>query len=335
VTGTDPYFTDGHPQNFKRKKETPMNKFRFTLASLAVMTLTLFVFSSAQAQNTRSWVSGVGDDLNPCSRTAPCKTFSGAMSKTAVNGVINALDPAGFGAVTITKSVTIDGTPTGTAGILNAGTSGVIINITSATDTRKSVTIKGVTIDGAGSGARGFNIVGATAVHVIDCVIEGQNGSPGHGIDDSRIAGGFLEVNNTTITNNTGNGLNVNPSSGSNSIHLHMSNSRVQGNAGSGVVLGSNVKATIYNSVFTQNVAGIFASQTAGGSTEVNVDHCVVSNNVTGFQANTSGSLIRVSNTTAVNNTTLAFVVGTGLVSSYSNNQTGGLAFPSAPTAPQ
>src|SRR4051794_26872782 len=63
----------------------------------------------ASAQATRTWVSGVGDDVNPCSRTAPCKTWAGAISKTAVGGVINALDDGGFGAVTITKAITIDG----------------------------------------------------------------------------------------------------------------------------------------------------------------------------------------------------------------------------------
>src|SRR5213079_387888 len=91
----------------------------------------------AQAQAPRTWVSGVGDDLNPCSRTAPCKTFAGAISKTAKDGEINCLDSGGFGAVTIIKSITIDGTPV-MAGILNGsangGFSGVIINITDPAD---------------------------------------------------------------------------------------------------------------------------------------------------------------------------------------------------------
>src|SRR6185436_2416724 len=110
-----------------------MNKFRFTLKVAVIATFLLAFASLAQAQATRTWVSGVGDDANPCSRTAPCKTFAGAISKTAVDGEIDALDPAGFGAVTITKSITIDGSPTGVAGLLNAGTSGAIINITSGT----------------------------------------------------------------------------------------------------------------------------------------------------------------------------------------------------------
>src|SRR6059036_1925940 len=80
------------------------------VAAAAMVALPAFWATAAQAQATRTWVSGVGDDVNPCSRTAPCKTFAGAISKTAVNGEINCLDPGGFGAVTISKGLTIDGT---------------------------------------------------------------------------------------------------------------------------------------------------------------------------------------------------------------------------------
>src|SRR5216110_3192735 len=104
-----------------------MNKFRFTINALAIAIFTFAFASMAQAQATRTWVSGVGDDVNPCSRTAPCKTFAGAISKTASPGIINCLDPGGFGAVTITKSITID--CTGTIGsVLSSGVQGVVIN---------------------------------------------------------------------------------------------------------------------------------------------------------------------------------------------------------------
>src|SRR5436305_1242051 len=115
--------------NFNRKKRRlQMTKFRFTIQLVAIA-IFMFAFASlAQAQATRTWVSGVGDDVNPCSRTAPCKTFAGAISKTADNGEIDCLDPGGFGAVTITKSIVLDGG--GTLGsILGGGTpSCVIIN---------------------------------------------------------------------------------------------------------------------------------------------------------------------------------------------------------------
>src|SRR6059036_2342289 len=106
-----------------------MNKFRFTLNVLAIAIFTFAFASIAQAQATRTWVSGVGDDVNPCSRTAPCKTFAGAISKTATGGEIDCLDPGGFGAVTITKSITIDGTHgAGFGSILASAVTGVIIN---------------------------------------------------------------------------------------------------------------------------------------------------------------------------------------------------------------
>src|SRR5438094_10514769 len=104
-----------------------MNKFRFTIKFLFIATFLLAFASIAQAQATRTWVSGVGDDVNPCSRTAPCKTFAGAISKTADGGEIDALDPGGFGTVTITKSITIDGGAT-LASILASGVTGVNIN---------------------------------------------------------------------------------------------------------------------------------------------------------------------------------------------------------------
>lgn len=312
-----------------------MNKFRLAINLLA-LAIFMFAFAAvAQAQATRTWVSGVGDDANPCSRTAPCKTFAGAISKTAKDGEIDALDPAGFGAVTITKSITIDGSATGVAGLLNASFNGVIINITDPADVRKSATLRAISINGAGSGLDGIKILAATKVFVENCFVTGQNGSPGNGIDDIRSGGGFLEVNNSSFTNSA-NGISVNPSSGSSQIDVHIMNTRTQGNSSSGMFFGSNVKATILSCAITHNiVAGVFAQQTAGGTTDVNVDQSMVSNNVAGFQANTGSAVIRVSNTTAVGNSNLAVVAGGGQVSSYGNNQTAGAVFPSTPTGQQ
>jgi hypothetical protein len=310
-----------------------MNKFRFTIKVLAIATFMFAFASMTQAQATRTWVSGVGDDANPCSRTAPCKTFAGAISKTAKDGEIDALDPAGFGAVTITKSITIDGSATGVAGLLNSLTNGIVINITDAADVRKAVTLRAISINGGGSALDGVKIFAAQRVFVEHCFIAGQNGSPGNGIEDIRTAGGFLEVFDCTIINNNGSGIKVNPTG--NHINVHIANSRVSGNVSNGFFAGGIVNATIFNSVFTQNDgAGIFASQT-GGSTDVNVDQCVVSNNTTGFQSNTAATIIRVSNTTAISNGNLAVTAGGGAVSSYGNNQTAGAGFPSSGTLQQ
>ncbi|MEP6911589.1 MAG: hypothetical protein ABI923_02475 [bacterium] len=178
-----------------------MNYLRSGLrVSLVVAVISTFA-SFAQAQATRTWVSGVGDDVNPCSRTAPCKTFAGAISKTAMGGVINAVDSGGFGAVTISKSITIDGTGV-LAGILGAMTNGISINITDPKDTAKAVRIRGLTIDGVGTGVQGINVVAANSVTIEDTVIDGftKNGI--------NAVAGDVYITNTAIRNN-GVGINT------------------------------------------------------------------------------------------------------------------------------
>lgn len=135
------------------------------------------IAAPAQAQAQRTWVSGVGDDANPCSRTSPCKTFAGAISKTAAGGAINVLDPGGFGAVTITKSITIDGS--GSFGsISNLGTTAVIINAPGDAD----VILRGLDIIGGLSGSvagtcggiAGVSVIAARSVRLDDVRISGQ-----------------------------------------------------------------------------------------------------------------------------------------------------------------
>src|SRR5262250_4011358 len=96
-------------------------------------------------QASRTWVSGVGDDVNPCSRTAPCKTWAGAISKTAAGGEIDALDPGGFGALTITKSLTLDGGGGQVASTLVAGTNGLVVSLPSTSDV---VIIRNIRLNG-------------------------------------------------------------------------------------------------------------------------------------------------------------------------------------------
>src|SRR5947207_6028847 len=124
------------------------------LRFLATIVLTAGFATAAHAQATRTWVSGVGDDANPCSRTAPCKTFAGAISKTAAGGEIDVLDPGGFGAVTITKGITIDGNAT-FASVLGSGTNGVVVNA-GAGDV---VTLRNLSIDGGGTGLNGVRFL--------------------------------------------------------------------------------------------------------------------------------------------------------------------------------
>ena len=305
-----------------------MNKLRFTLMALAVMAFTLVAFSSAEAQS-RTWVSGVGDDMNPCSRTAPCKTFSGAISKTAVNGEINCLDPGAFGALTITKSIQVDCHEV-FAGVTNPAASGVSIAFDSfsVSDTRKSVRLRNINYAGVDTGLRGISITGGagvtgTEVYIEDCRIDGNFGSPGNGIRDARNGGGLLSVSNTTIKNMSGSGITSTAANGAPNLKMVLSRVQVF-NCNYGVAVSTNSKVTIYDSVFSGNTnAGVYAEDfDGGGQSEIAVDHCIVTDNATGFQASTN-STIRVSNTTAMYNTALF----TGTVLSYSNNQAGGAAF--------
>src|SRR3954464_5068893 len=152
---------------------------RFAKLAPALALIALALPSAASAQATRTWVSGVGDDVNPCSRTAPCKTFAGAISKTAAGGEINCLDPGGFGGVTITKALAIKCRYT-EGGVLVAGTNAIVVNA----GVNDKVTIAGLDINGlngtASPGLNGIRILSARHVNIIDNELYGFNGA---GID--------------------------------------------------------------------------------------------------------------------------------------------------------
>src|SRR5688572_6068952 len=194
-----------------------MTSFNPTIKALFVVTFMLVVASAAQAQATRTWVSGVGDDVNPCSRTAPCKTFAGAISKTAKDGEISVLDPGGYGAVTITKSIYINGTHgAGYGSILNVLVNGVNVNITDPLDVRKAVRLRALDINGASQGINGVSILAANNVFIEDSVIDGNTGNgttTGIGIRVATGATTNLYVSDTMIHKNV-TGIRVSSTAG-------------------------------------------------------------------------------------------------------------------------
>lgn len=146
-----------------------MNSLRLRrFAALAVFTALVGLNSVAHGQASRTWVSGVGDDVNPGSRTAPCKTFAGAISKTAAAGEISVLDPGGYGAVTITKAITIDGSGT-IAGITSSGVNAIIVNA----GTNDIVILRNIIINGLGTGLAGVRVLSARAVLIENCAMTG------------------------------------------------------------------------------------------------------------------------------------------------------------------
>ena len=153
---------------------------------------------SAMAQATRTWVSGVGDDVNPCSRTAPCKTFAGAISKTAPGGEIDALDPGGYGAVTITKAITIDGGAGQVAGVLVSGTNGIVIQA-GATDV---VRLRNLDINGVGTGLNGIRFLNGAGLEVHNVQIYGFT-QQGISFEPPAGVSSLLKVSDSSIENNT------------------------------------------------------------------------------------------------------------------------------------
>jgi hypothetical protein len=299
-----------------------MNKIMFILRTSIFAGIILAAASlTAQAQATRTWVSGVGDDVNPCSRTAPCKTFAGAISKTATNGEINCLDPAGYGAVTVAKSITIDCEDT-QGSILSAGTNGVIVNITAVTDTKKAFMLRGVSINGAGTGINGIRVLSAAQVTLDEVVIQGVTQ---HGLSLETTTGTTkVNVGNSLIRNNAGNGINSFIIGGS--VTLAIADSKIYANSNTGINLSNGTKASVSNTTISGNGTGV-----ATFNAEMAVSSCDVSHNTVGVTAST-GSTIRLSGNTITNNGTGLNITG-GIITSFTNNMRQGNTIEGSPTS--
>lgn len=212
----------------------------------------------AAAQATRTWVSGVGDDANPCSRTAPCKTFAGAISKTATGGVISVLDPGGFGALTITKAISLQTDPS-LGGILAAGTNGIIVNAANA-----EIVINGLIFDGAGTGLNGIRILSARSVSLNDCLFRAFRGTGGVAVDVAPSAGLVaVTVSNCTITGNKV-GVKAAPTA-TGTARVVLDNVIIERNTLGGIIAdGGNATVAMSDSIVKDNANGL--STANGGS---------------------------------------------------------------------
>ena len=281
-----------------------------------------------EAQATRTWVSGVGDDANPCSRTAPCKTFAGAISKTATNGEINVLDPGGFGGVTITKAITISSEGF-EAGVLVSGTNAIIINAPSTAN----VVLRGLDIEGLGTGLSGIRVLAAGTVTIENCTV---NNFITAGIDVQPTTGVFLFIKDTTVRNNrntsTGGGILLKPGVGG-SVRASLDNVRSERNL-FGLRAENNTETVARNSSFTGSVltatanSGIGVNAIGTSNAQINLENCIVSNNTSiGVQASGTNTFVRVSNTMITNNNGVGInPTASGQVLSFGNNRVAGNA---------
>jgi hypothetical protein len=281
---------------------------------LAVLVFTCAFASLAQAQATRTWVSGVGDDANPCSRTAPCKTFAGAISKTAACGEIDVIDPGGFGTVTITKAITIDGAGT-MASILATGTTGVIINVGSTSDV---VTLRNLSINGACTGVFGVRVIGnmPKAVNIEDCVIFRFSNN---GIEYNTTAGTLGELNvRNSVVRETLDAVSAQTSVGIVKGTL-VNSSFTGGTNGLRAKRNSRVHADRCN--FSGNTSdGVFADGT-GGTGVADITNSLISNNTgAGIEAN-AGGVGRINNCDIFANAGTGALVGAGEIDTWGNNR--------------
>jgi hypothetical protein len=285
--------------------------FRLILAATLIA-----ISTSSYGQATRTWVSGVGDDANPCSRTAPCKTFAGAISKTAAKGEINVLDPGGFGAVTITKSITIDGGGM-LAGVLTSAANAINVNA-GPTD---AVILRGLDINGVGTATAGVKFNSGQSLTVEKCVIYGFTGN---GIDATCSAAGRLIVDDCTIFR-TGVGILLRPTS---SVVASVRKTAVNLST-TGIRAEANGFATVSDSSFTSNSAnGIVAI--SGGV--INASHSISSQNAGGIYAN--AGTIRITDMLVVDNSAHGLLPMTAnSILSFGDNKVAGNTPDNAPSS--
>jgi hypothetical protein len=314
-----------------------MRNISLALSLLGAILIHVLPGTPAQAQATRTWVSGVGDDANPCSRTAPCKTFAGAISKTAVGGEINVLDPGGFGAVTITKAISIINEGE-IAGVLVSGTNGIVVQA-GASDV---VTLRGLNIDGLNTGLAGIRFTSGGALHVENCRIYQFE----VGINFEPSGASQLSVSNTIVRDNTtvtAEGIRIRPTgTGTADVileHVQAINnsSGIVATAGGSGGAGTVVNIAVHDSVASGNSnVGIFArSQVGGPNVIMTLDHVAATSNGTGVQADGSdmgAGGIAFSNTQVSGNGQGLLSTLGGVLASFGNNYVIGNGTDGAPT---
>ena len=265
------------------------------LSLLATALMAVLYSAPASAQATRTWVSGVGNDVNPCSRTAPCKTFAGAISKTATGGEINCLDPGGFGGVTITKAITISCEGV-TGGVLVAGSNGIIVNAPAGSN----VYLKGLDIQGVSNALNAISFTSGGGLVVDNCVIRGFNSANGLAIRFAPSTNATLNVVNTIVHNNGsaagGGGIQVAPT-------------------GAATV----AKAMLDRVTVDRNFVGV-AAVGVGGASEMMIMNSTIANNASfGVVASGAGATVRIGSSSIANNGAAA--TSGANVLSYGNNQ--------------
>ncbi|MEA2563467.1 MAG: hypothetical protein QOH06_4971 [Acidobacteriota bacterium] len=285
-----------------------MRRLSLTIAVMAI--ISVFSLWPATAQVNRTWVSGLGDDDNPCSRTSPCKTFAGALSKTAPGGEIRALDVADFGAVTITKSITISSGGVEAGVIVSSGISAITVNAGNS----DTVVLRGLDIEGLGTGLTGIKVLAAGSVHIENCMI---NRFTQFGIDfvptSATVTTSQLHISNTMIRNNLGassGGIRIKPGANVSGVGM-IENTQLRNNH-VGLRVEDNSKVTAKNSTAASNTTAGFLAVGNTLAASLNLASCVAIGNINGVKADLANATIRVSDCMIAGNTTAGLNTSAG-----------------------
>lgn len=278
--------------------------------------VSLVLASAAQSQTvSRTWVSGIGDDANPCSRTSPCKTFNGALQKTTAGGEVDALDPGPYGTTNITRAVTIDGGGF-VASVIAAGTTGILINA----GTNDVIIIRNVQVMGTGTGVSGVKVTSAKAVVLDNMRINGMGTSPARGIDVQNVGLVHLTIRNTHVEGNTGIGA-VFQGVFANTVVADVSHSSFTNNGSHGIYATSGARVALHDVVSSENaIAGLVVD---GTGTAVSVLGSSFTNNTgPGVQAGTgtaTTAMISLSKSAITGNSPGVQISG-GVVQTHQDN---------------
>ena len=279
-----------------------MSKVRFTVRTMGFVILTLAFTSLAQDQATRTWVSGVGDDVNPCSRTAPCKTFAGAISKTATGGEISVLDPGGYGTLTVTKAITVDGgTGAGWGSTLFSSVNGFVINITTNLTTDK-VILRNLSINGAGTtlGVDGVRFLDGAELTMENLSIFNYSGD---GLEVNQAQACRVNMRDVTFSHG---GIGIRSTSTVASVVMRLQDVRVNAMNSHGIQATNNTAIFAKNVSATRNgLSGVGDGFRAEGNSTINCVSCdSFANFSTGYNAVGLSANIRIIDSDSFNNTT-------------------------------
>lgn len=295
------------------------------LSVLTFVAVALFGATSMSALPSRTWVSGLGDDSQPCSRTLPCKTFAGAIVKTAPGGEIDALDAGAYGLVVITQAITIDGGGGQVTSVLDPDQK-LPNGITVQAGPKDVVTLRNLRINGVGVATNGIRFTSGLALHIEHCSIFSWTSS---GIDIEPANGGKVFIDETTSTDNGFAGLTV---QSSNLTQVDVYKSRFEFNGIHGIYAGSNSQISVTDSDASGNAGEGFIAAPNGGNAELNLINSSASNNGTGVLAGGTSftATVRATRVSLDNNGTGFSTQSNGTIASFGNNSNAG---PGKPTA--